>query len=195
MGGGGCAWPKHVIATRPDVRVDVLEADPEIIDIARRYFFLDKLAADYDLPNSGRLNLICADGASYLASLAKKLPVPNAASRPASWLYGRSPRRYDVIVMDAFKAGEADAALAQAPSICDAHRCLAEGGVLMANVVSTLTGPGSSHLHAYLSLLKQAFRHVYVAPLGGVCGEGADNVVVLATDGSWQFDAAQEWQV
>ena len=36
IGGGGCAWPKHAAATRRDVRIDVLEEDPHIIDIARR---------------------------------------------------------------------------------------------------------------------------------------------------------------
>ena len=96
--------------------------------------------------------------------------------------------------MDAFKAGEADAALAQPPTVCAVHDSLVENGILMANVVSTLTGPGSQHLHAYLGVLRRVFRHVYVAPVAGSCGEGADNVIVLASDGPWQFDAAQEWQ-
>jgi spermidine synthase len=40
LGGGGYCVPKHIAATRPDVAVDVVELDPGITDIARRYFNL-----------------------------------------------------------------------------------------------------------------------------------------------------------
>lgn len=205
VGGGGCAWPKHVVATRPDVHIDVLEADPEIIGVARRYFFLDKLDADCDLSGSGRLNLICADGAAYLASLAKKVSTHARTGHARSWLYGNEPRRYDAIVLDAFKAGEMDSALAGPAVICEAHDCLNEGGVLAANVVAAIEGPGSESLHAYARALKTAFQHVYIVPLAscpfdeGCEGSAAsieepDNVIVVATDGAYRgFDCLREW--
>jgi spermidine synthase len=40
LGGGGYCVPKHIGATRPDVDVDVVELDPGITDVARKYFSL-----------------------------------------------------------------------------------------------------------------------------------------------------------
>ena len=174
VGGGGCAWPKHVIATRPDVRIDVLEADPVIVDVARRYFFVDELERDLNLAGTGRLNLICAEGESFLCN--------------------GSSARYDVIVMDAFQAGEPDAGLARAHVVRVAHERLSPQGVLMANVVSTLAGPGSAFLHAYLGTLRAEFRHVFVVPLSCDPDDTPDNIIVLATDGPWDFGGMGKWE-
>ncbi len=205
VGGGGCAWPKHVVATRPDVHIDVLEADPEIIAVARRYFFLDKLDADCSPSGSSRLNLICADGEAYLASLAKKVSAHPGTSHARSWLYGNEARRYDAIVLDAFKAGEMDSALAGPAVIREAHDCLSEGGVLAANVVAAIEGSGSESLRAYAHALKAVFRHVYIVPLASCLSdeghpssaasiEEPDNVIVVATDGAYRgFDCLWEW--
>jgi spermidine synthase len=40
MGGGGYCVPRHITETRPGVSVDIVELDPGITDIARRYFHL-----------------------------------------------------------------------------------------------------------------------------------------------------------
>jgi spermidine synthase len=40
LGGGGYCVPKHISVTRPDVNVDVVELDPGITDVARKYFNL-----------------------------------------------------------------------------------------------------------------------------------------------------------
>jgi spermidine synthase len=41
LGGGGYCVPKHIGATRPGVEVDVVELDPGITDVARKYFNLE----------------------------------------------------------------------------------------------------------------------------------------------------------
>ncbi len=40
LGGGGYCVPKHLAATRPDVSIDVVEIDPGITDVAKKYFYL-----------------------------------------------------------------------------------------------------------------------------------------------------------
>ena len=45
LGGGGYAWPKHVLATHDDVKMDVVEIDPAVTVLARRWFYLDELIA------------------------------------------------------------------------------------------------------------------------------------------------------
>ena len=46
--------------------MDVVEIDGKITDIAKKYFYLDKLIQDFDLTNNKRLNLINDDGRTYL---------------------------------------------------------------------------------------------------------------------------------
>ncbi|MFR3451637.1 MAG: hypothetical protein ACLTSX_08770 [Collinsella sp.] len=63
MGGGGYAYPKHALTAHPALDMDVVEIDPSITRLARRWFFLDELeriAAD-------RLRLITADARTFIS--------------------------------------------------------------------------------------------------------------------------------
>lgn len=161
VGGGGYAYPKHLIATKPQARIDVVEIDPAITQIAREHFFLDKLVGDYRLGQSGRLGLICDDGARYLAQCDK---------------------RYDAIAFDSFAGKRPVASLAAPECIQAAHACLNPGGVLVANVVSALAGPKAAFLGGYLANLRQTFAHVQALPLSPDAQDAPDNVIVLASD-------------
>jgi spermidine synthase len=46
--------------------MDVVEIDGMITEIARKYFFLDKLIEEFDLESNDRLRLINEDGRTYL---------------------------------------------------------------------------------------------------------------------------------
>jgi spermidine synthase len=46
--------------------MDVVEIDPKITEIARKYFYLDKLIKDFNLEENGRLKLMNEDGRTYL---------------------------------------------------------------------------------------------------------------------------------
>ena len=46
--------------------MDVVEIDPKITEIARKYFYVDKLIKDFSLEENHRLNLINDDGRTYL---------------------------------------------------------------------------------------------------------------------------------
>lgn len=102
IGAGGCAWPKHAVATHPDVRVDAVEIDPAIVEVARELFFVDELEA------TGRLRLIAADGRAFLESCEEK---------------------YDAIVVDAFAGVRDVPALATIEAARAAKRALRPGGV------------------------------------------------------------------
>ena len=43
IGGGGFAYPKHLLTRRPDVSMDVLEPDAKVIGIALKEFHLNRL--------------------------------------------------------------------------------------------------------------------------------------------------------
>ncbi len=199
VGGGGYAWPKHAVATHPEVRLDVVEVDPAITRIAERYFYLDRLVEEYGLQGSGRLGLVTADGRAYLDAYAAD------ASRP----------RYDAVVLDSFGAGAHVPALMDEGAARSIHACLRPGGVLVANVVAAPTGPTARILHGYTDALARVFAYVEVRPVprgDGALGAGAapdmpagapgagrdfkpapdaesgpdvepDNLIVLASDG------------
>lgn len=70
VGGGGYAWPKHVLATRSaGVTLDVVELDPAVTRAARRWFFLDEARDRWP----GRLRLIEGDGRAFLEACALRI--------------------------------------------------------------------------------------------------------------------------
>ena len=66
IGGAGFSFPKAYISRYGDKSIDVVENNPEMVDIARKYFFLDQLYEEFDLEQTGRMNIILDDGLEYL---------------------------------------------------------------------------------------------------------------------------------
>lgn len=71
LGGGGFSFPKYYISTYPDKKMDVVEINKEVIDIAYEYFYLRDLVDEYD-PNKERLNIINDDCINYIVNCNKK---------------------------------------------------------------------------------------------------------------------------
>lgn len=230
VGGGGYAYPKHIIATHPEVHMDVVEIDPAITRIALTDFYLAEYLSDFPFGGTYDLGRICADGCDYLADLSRVVReelggeghgigraervIGDAAcqtdhaehvtgdvadqtdhamtdtefAHQARRRYGASfGRRYDAMVFDVFAGKKPVASLASPATIRDAHTCLNPGGVLIANVVSTLEGPKSTFLHQYVEALEGEFAYVHVIPLSPDSTDAPDNVILLATDATWEF--------
>lgn len=184
IGGGGYSYPKHLISTHPDVRMDVVEVDPAITSLAQRYFFLDRLFAEFDLDETGRLGLHTADGRAFLERRAAELRDPDVPAAPS---------RYDAILNDSFSGKEPVASLATVEAARLAHACLREGGLYLTNVVSALSGENARLIRAVVATLSQVFAHVYVIP----CEDDdefadRDNNMVIASDGAYEFPGAYD---
>lgn len=173
IGGGGYAYPKHLVATRPEARIDVVEVDPAITELAREYFFLDRLIADYGLAATGRLGVICADGRAFLDAHA-------------------GAHAYDAVLNDAFAGGAPVASLMTEAAARAIRDNLTDGGAYLTNVVSALAGPHADLLDGVTMTLGRVFAHVYVIP--GSQDEQAvpDNNVVIATDVARNYVGAVE---
>ena len=161
IGGGGCAFPKLVATTHPDVHLDVVEIDPAVITAARRWFFADE-AAELMCAAGGSFDLICDDGRAVLERV-----------RAGS---------YDAVVLDAFVGAEPVRALATVEAARAARRTLGERGVLLANVVSRQGGTDVSFLRSYVATLSTVFTHVAVAPATDEEHAEEDNYLVVASD-------------
>lgn len=168
IGGGGCAWPKHAIMTHPGLRVDVVEADPAIAEIARRYFFVDELERELRKRegNADRFNLVVDDGLGYLAGCEK---------------------RYDVICNDAFRGAAAASEFACASGIRAVRDRLNPGGLYLVNVVSDSRWREFRHLIRLINELDRQFAHVKVIFASDDQFGGKDNYLVIASDADYAF--------
>jgi len=169
LGGGGYAYPEHLISTYPDMHVDVVEIDEGITAIAQRYFFLDRLVVEYDTDTSGRLGLICDDARHYLDGCSK---------------------RYDAICNDCFSGRRPVASLATVEAARAIHEHLVDGGIFLSNVIGSVRGSRSLFVHAVMTTLAEVFEHVYIIPGKPHSPASPDNNIVIATDGPWEFEGA-----
>ena len=72
IGGAGYSYPKYFISHYDTPKMDVVEIDGKITEIAKQYFYLNDLINDYKLNENNRLNLITEDGRTYLNKNKKK---------------------------------------------------------------------------------------------------------------------------
>lgn len=163
IGGGGYAWPKHALLHHPDLRMDVVEIDSAVTEIARRWFFVDELqrmAGD-------RLRLVTADGRAFIED------APRAA--------------YDAVVNDTFAGSEPVRALASVEALRAARACLIPGGLYLANVVSRDEGEDLTFLCDTVATCAEVFSRVWVVPATDEELGGEDNYIVIASDGDYSF--------
>ena len=143
IGGGGYSLPRYILTHSKRMRADVVEVDPAITDIARKYFWLDELEAAHGEAGEGRLRLVCADGWEWLRS---------------------GNEVYDAIVNDAFSGKRPLGPIATDEGARVVREHLTEGGMYLANVRSSLEGKRASNLEEARSAFEAEFAHVYVWP-------------------------------
>lgn len=93
----------------PACRVDVVEVDPTVVEVARAWF---------EFPDEPRLRVTVADGRAFLEG---------------------TRRRWDVIVLDAYTENHVPAHLATREFLGVVRRRLAPGGAVLANLWSSAT--------------------------------------------------------
>ena len=164
LGGGALSYPKHVVV-KTQASVDVVEIDPQVIELARTWFFLDRLTPG----QMGRLNVICDDCLSFLRKAAEQ------------------GRRYDLVFNDLFAAERPTAELMVEEGVRLVHNVLSDEGIYVVNVVSALAGKKARPLHKVKGALGSVFSQVEVVPLGADDPHMPDNNVVFATNGSYEL--------
>jgi len=157
IGGGGFSGPKRFLADYPHVNVDVVEIDDEVIGGARRYFNVNE-----DL----RLRIFNEDGRIYLM---------------------KSEKKYDLIVLDAYSRTYVPFHLMTLEFFREVSRDLKPNGIVISNLISSLTGPYSELFKAECNTAKQVFSNVYVFQAGGYTAQDAkdygmvQNLALVAT--------------
>ena len=130
VGGGVGTLPKALLERLPNVRVDVVEPDAGLTQLAYDFF---------DLPVDERLRLFHTDGRTFLREAAE---------------------RYDMLIVDAFHHTTIPADLKTFEAFRAYANHLREGGVFAMNVISGYYGPSARTLEQLYAAALQAFDTV-----------------------------------
>lgn len=164
IGGAGCAWPRHAVATDENVAVTVAEIDPAMVAIARDEFCLGDAERRAGTLPSGepRLQVVVADGMDYLGR--------RASQEGAS---------FDAVINDAYAGTSAPESLLSPAGLSAAKECLAPGGLYVVNVVCPPVDP--TPVLAARDALLGSFAHVWDVPCPDPLAE-EENHLLVASD-------------
>ena len=136
VGGGGFSGPKNFLSMYSDVRMDVVEIDPDVIKAARDYFNLP-------VDNGSRLMIHNDDARNFLSKTEKK---------------------YDLIILDAFSQNYVPFHLMTLEYFQLLDKKLTSDGVIISNNIGSMTGDTSEIVRAVYKTISQVFPSLYIFP-------------------------------
>ena len=137
LGGAGYSYPKAFLETYPEASMDVVEIDPQMTELAKKYFRLTE---------NPRLAIYHEDGRVFLNASQEK--------------------RYDVIFGDAFGSRYSlPYQLTTKEAIQRKFDVLEDDGVVIVNTISAIEGERGKFLRAEYATYKSIFPQVYLFPV------------------------------
>ena len=161
IGVGGGSIPKKLNKEFPNMVIDAIDLDPEVIRIAKDHF---------NLAENKNLALHAQDGRLFLA---------------------RTQHQYDVIMLDAYFTDSMPFHLATKQFFELTRKKLAPGGIVVANLISAVTGPSGKIARSFVRTQKQVFPQTYVFASrrpDNVSLDTIQNVIVIATQDKQRVD-------
>jgi spermidine synthase len=156
LGLGGGSAPKRMWRDFPQLRLQVAEIDPVVVDVAYRYF---------ELPRSPRLQVEVEDARRFLAT---------------------DDRRWDLIAIDTFYSDSIPFHLTTLEFLDLVRSRLAPGGVVVTNVIGSIRGSSSQLFRSVYKTYATAFPTAFVHPvaLPGEDDTSLRNLMLVATEGA-----------
>ena len=154
LGLGGGSFPKKLHRDFPNVTVDVVDIDPDVIAIAKQHF---------QVPEDARLHLFAMDARRFVQE---------------------TKATYDVIYLDAYNSDTIPFHLTTREFYAEIRSRLAPGGVVVSNIIGTLRGSQSAFFRTMYRTLSESFATVYTVPTydqsaGWILGD--INIILFAT--------------
>ena len=134
VGGGGFSGPKSFLVEYPDAKIDVVEIDSDVIEAAKKFFYV---------PNDPRLNIINQDARLYLSQTEKK---------------------YDAVILDAYSGSSIPYHLLTLEYYEILEEKTHDDGVIISNLVAPLDPSRSILLESTYITINQVFDNVYIFP-------------------------------
>lgn len=177
IGGGGFAYPRFFLKKYPEKSIDVVELSPTIVEVARDYFGLRTLEAQYP----DRLRVIVGDGHRYLEKLSATFisqdataGAANAGDREAhsaaetklaskeetNSATASNKLRYDAILNDAYIGYKSSASMQASAQLF--HHSLTDGGLYAANMVTALRGLHSIQMRREQKNFQKVFAYTFL---------------------------------
>jgi len=154
IGLGGGSIPKKIQKEFPNIEIDAVEIDPEVIKMAKDFF---------NVKESNNLHLHAQDGRLFLT---------------------RTQNQYDIILLDAYFTDAMPFHLTTKQFFEVAQKKLTPNGIIVANLISAVTGPSGRIARAFVRTQKQIFPQTYVFAArrpDNVSLDTIQNVIVVAT--------------
>jgi spermidine synthase len=153
IGGGGFTGPKQFLRDYPNVTVDVVEVDPEVISVAKEYFAVNA--------GNPRLHIYNNDGRIFLQD---------------------TTQQYDLIVLDAYSRSYVPFHLMTLEFFKLVSSHLTSNGVVISNLISGVEADNDQLLSAEVNTMHAVFPNVYAFPVEGSSYMDPQNVEILATN-------------
>ncbi|HEX8369946.1 MAG TPA: fused MFS/spermidine synthase [Pyrinomonadaceae bacterium] len=133
IGGAGYTFPNEYLRKYPGKKIDVVEIDPQMTEIARRFF---------RLRDNPQMRIFHADGRVFLNQTTDK---------------------YDVALVDAFgSVYSVPFQLTTIEAVRKIRDVLTDDGVVILNMISAIEGEGSLFLQAEYKTFQTVFPNVYL---------------------------------
>ena len=132
VGGGAFTGPKNFLAVYPETKIDVIEIDSDVIDVAKNYF---------DLQDNPRLQIFNDDARKHLTTFDKK---------------------YDVIILDAYASTYVPYHLMTHEFFQTLEDRLEPDGVIVSNFIGSIEGRNSQMVKAVYNTMLQTFPVNYI---------------------------------
>ncbi|KKS94830.1 MAG: hypothetical protein UW68_C0017G0014 [Candidatus Collierbacteria bacterium GW2011_GWB1_44_6] len=150
IGGGGYSFPRYFLLHNHEASIDVVEIDPMMTMLARKYFHLEV---------DSRMLIFHQDARSFIRNSNKK---------------------YDVIFLDAFSSLTPPPHLTTKEFMEDLNTSLTDEGFLMINLISAVDGDNARFLKSERATLLTIFPKVDVYTLGELPLTQTQNLLVVA---------------
>jgi spermidine synthase len=154
IGLGGGSIPKKYHREFPSMEIDAVEIDPEVVQVAKKYFFFGE---------TKNLRSHAQDGRLFLT---------------------RAQERYDLIMLDAYYTDAIPFHLTTREFFRVAESKLAPNGVFVVNIIGAVTGPSGKITRSIARTLRGVFPQIYMFPTRRAQGLSLDttqNVIIVAT--------------
>ena len=159
IGGAAYTYPIHYLQKYQDKKIDVVEIDDKMTQIAIEQFGLNI--------NDSRLHVFNQDGRSYL---------------------NYSKNKYDTILIDAFKGLNAPFELTTYEALVHAKNMLNENGLVLTNIIASIEGEESDFIEYEYATYKAIFDDVKIFMVANKDRTDRQNLILVGIKGNPQID-------
>ncbi len=161
IGLGGGSIPKKLNKEFPNMEIDAVEIDPEVVKMAKDHF---------NVKEGKNLRIHAQDGRLFLS---------------------RTQTQYDIILLDAYFTDSMPFHLATKEFFELAQSKLTPNGIIVANLISAVTGPSGKIARSFVRTQRQVFPQTYIFAArrpDHVSLDTIQNVIVIATRDKQRVD-------